>query len=422
MLATPDLQTAPCASERFEQRISNWVRTVPLYAEHAAKLQAYGGKLTPEVLASFPFITKQDIRRDFPANFLGPDVDIQDLLDDEAIELEHTSGTSEPRTPLLLETGWWNAQEARALRLNRRVAAWLDSVPNPRRVTINSPNCSNDICYTGVPSKTQRTVGTALHLSLSKLPFLWSEHDLERMARETAEWAPLFLDVDPVYGVVFARYCEKHQIRFPSLKFIIASYEFVSVAHRRVLERVFNVPVFNLYGSTETGHLMMETEPGVMRPQLETACFQMIHEDAGGVAELVVTTLTNNYMPLIRYRIGDLVKKTASPGGDVFVVHGRAADAVLRPDGTRATVWDIDQCFDGAEGICHYQLIESTDRAFLVRYVQESTGPSEATLAGLRDRLARTLGPGAQITLEAVDLLMPENSGKFRLSYALGGG
>jgi len=68
------------------------------------------------------------------------------------------------------------------------------------------------------------------------------------MAAEAVEWQPQFLDVDPVYGVLFALYCERRGIRLPSLRFILGSYEFVSVVHRRILERVFGVPVFNIYG------------------------------------------------------------------------------------------------------------------------------------------------------------------------------
>ena len=100
------------------------------------------------------------------------------------------------------------------------------------------------------------------------------------------------------------------------MKFILGSYEFVSVVHRRILERVFGVPVFNLYGSTETGHLLMENECGEMKPGLETAFLENVEPDERGVGHLVVTTLTNDYMPLVRYRIGDLVERQERPYGD----------------------------------------------------------------------------------------------------------
>src|SRR5262249_55044292 len=162
-----------------------------------------------------------------------------------------------------------------------------------------------------------------------------------RMATEVTEWSPQFLDLDPVHGAWFALYCERHGIKFPSLKFIICSYEFVSVVHRRILERVFDVPVFNLYGSTETGHLLMENERGEMKASLDTAFLEVVEPDARDIGHLVVTTLSNDYMPLLRYRIGDLVEQHAQPYGTDFVVHGRAAAALTSPDGRRITTWDV---------------------------------------------------------------------------------
>src|SRR5262249_24540817 len=147
-----------------------------------------------------------------------------------------------------------------------------------------------DIRYTGVPSKDERVIGNTLFVSLSRYPFLWSDKELDRMACEAVEWQPEVLDIDPVYGVVFALYCHRKGIRLPSLRFIVCSYEFVSVVHRAILTRAFGVPVLDLYGSTETGHLLMEDEHGRMCPSLETAFLEVVDTDAQGVGELVVST------------------------------------------------------------------------------------------------------------------------------------
>jgi phenylacetate-coenzyme A ligase PaaK-like adenylate-forming protein len=207
-------------------------------------------------------ITKADIRRGFPHNFLSPEHNLEELMESQLLELEHTSGTSEERTPLLLPYGWWEWQEAGALRLNRMVSAALAECSPARRVVLAPPTCNSTISYLQVPTRAQRTVGEALHLALSKQPFLWSDADLDRMVAEATEWRPVFLDLNPTFGVCFARHCERRGIRFPELRFILSSYEYLSVVHRRILERVFGVPVCNLYGATETGHLLMEDDPG----------------------------------------------------------------------------------------------------------------------------------------------------------------
>jgi phenylacetate-CoA ligase len=297
------------------------------------------------------------------------------------------------------------------------VAGVLNEFPEARRVTISSPVCSGDICYTGTPSRAERTVGNALFVSLSRLPFLWSEADLARMAAEAADWQPQFLDVDPVYGVVFARFCERHGIRLPSLKFVLCSYEFVSIAHRRILQRVFGAPVFDLYGSTETGHLLMEDEQGEMRASQETAFLEVLNTDARGAGALAVTTLTNDFMPLIRYRIGDLAERHERPYHTSYLVHGRQADAFTRPDGTRVTTWDIDRCFTDVPGIAHYQLCERAGGEFLLRLVPDVASPSAMETDELRRRLTALLGLRSRLMVQQTDLLMPESSGKFRLGY-----
>ena len=417
MLATPELIREAALPYRLGEVLPRWLSEVPLYQETAGLVRSSGEAVSAAELLRLPLITKEDIRRDFPRNFLRAGVELDALLDQDLVELEHTSGTSEERTPLLLGRGWWAEQEERALRLNPLVAAVLDEFPEARRVTINSPVCSGDIRYTGVPSRADRVVGNALFVSLSRYPFLWGEAELARMASEAVEWQPQFLDVDPVYGVVFALYCERRGIRLPSLRFILASYEFVSAAHRRVLERVFGVPVFNLYGSTETGHLLMEVGRGEMRPSLETALLEVLNTDAQGISELAVTTLTNDYMPLIRYRIGDLVERHERPYYTSYVVHGRAKDAFVAVDGRRITTLQVDQCLADLPGIAHYQLGERVNGEWLLRFVPDIAAPTTAESEELRRRLAQLLGADGRLAVQQTDLLAPESSGKFRLGY-----
>src|SRR5512137_1505574 len=151
MLATAELIQEAALPYRLGTLLPRWLREVPLYTKAGGQPRLAGEAVSLDELRRLPLITKHDIRRDFPRNFLRAGVELDALLDQDLVELEQTSGTSEERTPLLLGRGWWTEQEERALRLNPRVASVLDEFPNARRVTINSPVCSGDICYTGVP-------------------------------------------------------------------------------------------------------------------------------------------------------------------------------------------------------------------------------------------------------------------------------
>jgi phenylacetate-CoA ligase len=413
MLATPELIREAGQLAQLEELLPQ-LREVPLYRNVLARANCR--QVNFDCFRKLPLMAKPEMRHNFPQNFLSAGQTLEILLERNLVELEHTSGTSSERLPVIFGRGWWNAQEERALRLNRLVAKILDEFPHARRATITSPSCNGLTCPTVWMSREQRTIGSALFVNLARIPFLLGEAELAHMAKEVAEWSPQFLDVDPVHGARFALYCEQHAIKFPSLKFILCSYEFVSVMHRKILARVFGVPVFNLYGSTETGHLLMENERGEMKASYDTAFLEIVDADACGIGDLVVTTLTNDYMPLLRYRIGDLVGKYVQPYGNRFTVHGRARDALTAGDGRRVTTWEVDQCFNEARGIAHYELRQSENAGSVLRFVPDGDGPTEEMLRAVTSRLEALLKTSAPIKTEAMPVLIPAASGKFRLT------
>lgn len=416
MLATSELIREAAQIPQVEELLPRW-REVPLYRDSLARAGCERAGF--ECFKSLPLLGKRDMRNGFPRNFLTHNQSLESLLEKNLVELEHTSGTSEERLPVLFGRGWWNAQEERALRLNGFVARVLDEHPDVRRATLVPPACNGLTCPTVWMSREQRTLGNTRYVNLARIPFLLNDADLARMATEVAEWAPQFLDLDPVHGVRFALYCEQHGIRFPSLRFVLCSYEFVSVVHRRILERVFGVPVFNLYGSTETGHLLMENERGEMKPSYDTAFLEIVNPDARGIGELVVTTLTNDYMPLLRYRIGDLAERVELPYASHFVVHGRTRDALMAGDGHRVTTWQVDQCFSGVNGLAHYEVRQETNGDCLLRFVPDVTPSDQEELNIVTARLGSLLGLQSGIQTEAMATLVPSASGKFRLTQRI---
>jgi phenylacetate-CoA ligase len=226
--------------------------------------------------------------------------------------------------------------------------------------------------------------------------------------------------LDPVHGAWFARHCERQGIKFPSVKFILCSYEFVSVVHRKILQRVFGVPVLNLYGATETGHLLMENERGEMKASLKNVFCEIIEPDERGVGDLVVTTLTNEVMPLVRYRIGDLAERCEQPYATNYSVHGRARDALLRRDGRRVTTLEIDRCFAGANGIAHYQLRQNGPGDCDLQIIPDREAPAAGELKAVTEQIENLLQLENKIAVSAVEKLPPLTSGKFRLTCRAG--
>jgi phenylacetate-CoA ligase len=362
-------------------------------------------------LSDLPRISKQELRDHSPEGFLPRRFSLAQLAGDGVIEEESTSGTSGASVRVVFGRTWWAEQEALALRLNPTIQAILDADPDARRAVFTTPGCSGVSCFARWLNVEQRTLGSTLYVNQERIPFSLTEAKLAKMADETAAWAPTFLDVDPVHGMWFALHCERHGRRFPSLRFILTSYEYASVAHRRIMERVFGVPVVNLYGSTETGHLLIETDDGASRPSERTATLELVDRDARGVGQLLVTTRTNPYLPLLRYAIGDHAERT--DGG--FIVHGRVRDALRRADGSVATTRQVDALFADLEDIAHYQVRQDAEGGLELFLMPTRPGDElDASAALLRPRLQELLGREPNVRTGV--LIAPEDSGKFRLT------
>jgi phenylacetate-CoA ligase len=403
-LSLPPVDRASDEAARLQGAIAQ-TAGVPFY-DSGHWQSAFAGRSAH--LADLPRITKSQLREHSPEGFLPAGLTVESLLARGLIEEESTSGTSGASVRVVFGKTWWAEQEHRALLRNPFLADLFGDQTSLRRAVLTTPGCSGVSCYNRWLNLEQRTLGDSRYVNQTRIPFSLGEDKLAVMADEVAAWAPAFLDVDPVHGAWFALHCERHGRRFPSLRFILTSYEYTSVVHRAIMERIFGVPVIDLYGSSETGHLLVGHD-GVMRPSPETALLECTATT--GVGELLVTTLTNPYLPLVRYEIGDFVEQV--DGG--FLVHGRKRDALRDAHGRLLTTRQVDTAFLDVSGIAHYQLRQQADGTAHLSLLPEQAGDElVAAQAMLQERL--TLLLGSPVTSAAVGLLTPEDSGKFRLT------
>jgi len=103
------------------------------------------------------------------------------------------------------------------------------------------------------------------------------------------------------------------QEAFPHLRGILVAGELLTPKRKAYLEKIWGRPVYNLYGSTETGNIAKMCEYGVLHLSEENYHLEVYEEsleaekDLGEIGVGVITTLTNQGAPLIRYVTEDLV-------------------------------------------------------------------------------------------------------------------
>jgi phenylacetate-CoA ligase len=145
--------------------------------------------------------------------------------------------------------------------------------------------------------------------------------------------------------VELARFVEngKHSVHTPQYIKTTASNLYQPM--REIIERVFRAQVFDCYGSRELGDIASECDhhQGLHLLAL-THHLEILRPDGsrcqpGEEGEIVITSLTNYAMPLIRYRIGDMgawaeEKCTCGRGLPLLKnVAGRVTEVFVKRDG-----------------------------------------------------------------------------------------
>lgn len=401
--------------ERVGEETRRMVDEVPLYRDRpvppieAAALGAW--------LARLPAVGKRELRKGFPKALVRRNQDLHAAMQEQQVTLLATSGTTSDRLQVIWEWSWWDPQEREAMRLNARIARTM-SATEYREAVLTTPACGAGVCHFGSQTVEERSIDGMLFFNESADPTHWTEQECDRMLSEWADFAPRGVEADPAYLAIIARAAAKRGVRMPAPEFVTLTYETTTRAMRRDIGRTLESPLYQLYGATEAGVLFMECEHGRLHPNERHGHIDL--EPLPGSARLarvLVTTLGREWMPLLRYDIGDVVRVAesrecscglTSDGPLLERIEGRASDCV-EVNGETVTPLMLDDAIHAALG--QDATLEQWQLAGDTLLVVDSASRASAVHA------AKAVGAllARPIRGEHVSAIAPEASGKYRL-------
>jgi phenylacetate-CoA ligase len=192
---------------------------------------------------------------------------------------------------------------------------------------------------------------------------------------------------------------------------------------RKIMETAFGCKVFDQYGSAESVVFASECEHGSMHIEPEYGILEVLTNNgdilAEGSGELVATTLLNDAMPLIRYRIGDLgtIMKSSCPCGRASRIlrelHGKVG-AVIVNGARQASTAAIAIAFEYLEGVKNAQITQNEPGKVNVKLVRrENFNPKSEEF--MIWELHKMLGDSLQIIVDYVPEIPPEHNGKYQM-------
>jgi phenylacetate-CoA ligase len=139
----------------------------------------------------------------------------------------------------------------------------------------------------------------------------------------------------------------------------------------------------------------------------------------GEEGEMVCTDLTNYTMPFIRYELGDIVvlsKEKCSCGKSfplIKLIQGRSNDFITLPSGKIMPPIPLIITLEKIEGISQFKLLQENINVFDVQIVKGQNF-KETAIEEVKHALIEILGRGTRISVNIVDEIPREKSGKVR--------
>ena len=135
--------------------------------------------------------------------------------------------------------------------------------------------------------------------------------DIGEQVRVIRDLEPTYFYTRPSQLNLVLKECETSGTRFSRLRAVFCVSEVVTETLRRLCREVLGVAILDCYSCAEVGYLALQCpEADHYHVQSEAVRVEILHRDGtacgpGETGRVVVTSLHNYAMPLIRYEIGD---------------------------------------------------------------------------------------------------------------------
>ena len=394
--------------ERLQSTIGRLRAHVPVMAERLADL---ADPATLDDLASFPFLRKQDLRDNYPFGLFA-------VERHELARIHASSGTTGKPTVVgytAEDLDIWHECVARCLRGAGIEPGWM---------------LHNGYGY-GLFTGGLGLHGGAEAAGINVVPV--SGGNTDRQLTLIEDFAPEAICCTPSYALTLAERLGDNA-RSSSLRVGILGAEPWTDAMRDAIEQQLDVIAVNIYGLSEVigpgvscetadrdGLVIMEDHflPEIVDPETGERLAD------GEIGVLVLTSLTKQAFPVLRYWTGDLCSITREPSA-CGRTHARMSSIVGRADdmlvirGVNVYPSNIEHALLQVEGVSpHHQIVVRRQGTLDTLEVQVESDPltaeaanPEALMKAISQRLASALGISVTVTVHADGTLPRSEGGK----------
>jgi phenylacetate-CoA ligase len=209
------------------------------------------------------------------------------------------------------------------------------------------------------------------------------------------------------------------KIEIPHVKSVITAGETLSEERRSSIQKMFKTKVYDYYSHHESVALITECSNQIKHLNEEFSYNEfIIDEKNNNIATLVGTGFYNYGMPLIRYKVDDLVELYDEFYGcqcgvefrKIKRIIGRQNDFIQTPDG-RVLGNVMEHAIDRAKGVSSSQCVQDEINHVYINLIVEEEF-EESSFSVIREDLQKRIGDDITIDFNIVTELEKNKSGK----------
>lgn len=264
--------------------------------------------------------------------------------------------------------------------------------------------------------------------SFSINAFFLTDKDISLFVKKIIRKQPKFLIGYASALLEVAKYVKKNKFEI-KLNFIESTAEYLSAENRGFIEDVFDCDVYDRYGCREIGNIAHECGfKNGMHINWQSVFVEIVNKGAypwlgADYGDVLVTSLRNKGMPLIRYFLGDIGKIDDSPckcglhSSRIILGGCREGDLLVSKDGGVVSSPALTLVYKDLEGIEKIQFVQPDPGRLVVNIVRDGNFFDKE--AEIIRRLDKVFGEKMDININFVKAIEREESGKYRITNRL---
>lgn len=252
------------------------------------------------------------------------------------------------------------------------------------------------------------------------IPSIWlnDPENIENVAKKIIKFDPISIEGYPSAIYTLAQHFQTKGYSLYSLKQVLTTAENLEGYQRELIEKIF-APTGDLYGSGEV--LGVATRPigddkyYVFDPHV---IIEVVDSGIPGMKDIIVTDLDNYGMPMIRYKIGDMIDDLYLPEREdkypftyFKKIFGRSSEIVQLPNGKRFHPVNIfgGTLFRKFPEITRHKVIWNGE-SLLFQFENQKPLNKDELESQIKELLA---GYAVPFVIEFTNRILPSKNGKY---------